>query len=266
MQVRSSMIRRHRSQRLRLPSLVVQGQLDSAQFILGDVRFNLQIRKLIPQALCLDPKTLAFLFAEFDFFLQHDPSLDRNIVFGFQVFQRGCSMASLAFEVVVGHFDVTEFELQRAIGISQTGNLLLQGVLGGVGFRLGLFILHLVVMIRQSTSTTVSGTCSKHIANIPSIPRPRIPGFRPSPSVGAPAFRKPRCPSPTPSLALDWKPGNRPVRPRVVHTEICNKRAHRPKTRIRGQATMEVHRATAWSRKSAGMSSLRWWETGAGIR
>lgn len=56
--------------------------------VLENVGFDSEVRQLFLQSLCFHPETFPFLFANLDLLFQQDGPLDRDIVLGFQVFQR----------------------------------------------------------------------------------------------------------------------------------------------------------------------------------
>jgi hypothetical protein len=76
--------------------------------------------------------------------LEH-AALDGLVVFGLHVLEGGGLVAGLLFEVVVGDFDVAEFEGQSAGGVAEGGDFFLEDVLGAVGFFFGLFVLVLFI-------------------------------------------------------------------------------------------------------------------------
>jgi hypothetical protein len=49
-------------------------------------------------------------------------------------------VARLSFEIVIRDLNIAQFKLQRPVAVSESSNLLLQGVLRAVGFRLGLLV------------------------------------------------------------------------------------------------------------------------------
>jgi hypothetical protein len=78
--------------------------------------------------LSLYAQALALLLAYLDLFFQHNASLNANIVFRLQVFQGWRLMSCLLLKVVVGDFDIAQLESERAVGVAQRGDFLLQRI------------------------------------------------------------------------------------------------------------------------------------------
>lgn len=121
--------------------VLLDGRLGQAQLLLRDFRLDLQVRQFVAQSLSLDAQGFSLSLSNLDFLLEHDFALDRYVVLCLDVLQRGCLVAGLALKVIVLHLDVAELELQGALCIAQTGDLLLQDVLRTVGLGLALFVL-----------------------------------------------------------------------------------------------------------------------------
>lgn len=66
-----------------------------------DLLLNLEVRKLFAQALDLDAQVFALLLAEAHLLLEHDAALERVIVLGLGVLERGHDDPFLALKVVV---------------------------------------------------------------------------------------------------------------------------------------------------------------------
>lgn len=140
------------AQRVRVPGemagdgarvVLLDGGLGQAQLLLGDVRLDLQVGQLVAQALRLDAQGLALALANLHLLLEHDLALDGHVVLGLDVLERRRLVARLALKVVVLHLDVAELEVQRALGVAQRGDFLLQDALRAVGLGLALLVLGL---------------------------------------------------------------------------------------------------------------------------
>lgn len=81
------------------------------EFVLKDLGLNLHIRQFLPQALCLYPQIFSFLFADPNFLLHHDGSLNGAIILVFEILERGVGVAGLSFKVVVCYFDIAQLVL-----------------------------------------------------------------------------------------------------------------------------------------------------------
>jgi hypothetical protein len=57
----------------------------SLELVLQDFCFNLQVSKLVAQALRLNPEPFSFLLSDLDLLLHHDRPLDSNIILRFHV-------------------------------------------------------------------------------------------------------------------------------------------------------------------------------------
>lgn len=123
--------------------VLLDGGLCQAQLLLRDLRLDLQVGQFIAQALGLDAQRLALALADLDLLLQHDFALHRHVVLGLDVLERRRLIARLALKVVVLDFHVAQLELQRTLGIAQSGDFLLQRVLRVVGLGLALLVLGL---------------------------------------------------------------------------------------------------------------------------
>lgn len=90
-------------------------RLRALKLILHDLCFNLEVAELIAQTLRLDTERFALQLADLYFFFQHHGALDCDVEFGFEVFEGGGGVAGLALKIVVGDFDIAEFQLERSI-------------------------------------------------------------------------------------------------------------------------------------------------------
>lgn len=77
-----------------------------ARLVLSDLflehlGLDLNVGKLFPQALGFDAQVLALLLTLADLFLQHHASLDSDVVLGFEILERGRSVAGLALKIIV---------------------------------------------------------------------------------------------------------------------------------------------------------------------
>lgn len=66
-------------------------------------------------------------------------------------------MACLSFKVVVGNFNISQFQLKSSICFSKSGDFFLKNVLSRIGFGLGLFIFRLYGPTRQYWIETMAG-------------------------------------------------------------------------------------------------------------
>jgi hypothetical protein len=83
-----------------------------AQLLLHNLGFDAEIRQLVAQSLRLHAQCFALLLANLDLFVQHDGTLDCDIVLGLQIFKRRHLMARLALKVVILHLNVAQLVLQ----------------------------------------------------------------------------------------------------------------------------------------------------------
>lgn len=65
----------------------MRAQLGQTQLLASDFGFDAKVGKLVAEALGLDAQVFAFLLACADLLLQHDASLDCDVVFGFELFE-----------------------------------------------------------------------------------------------------------------------------------------------------------------------------------
>lgn len=83
-----------------------------ANLVLEDLYFDLEVGKLLPQALRLYPEILSFLLSLPNLLLQHDATLDGDVVLGLEIFKGRGGVAGLAFEIVVRDLGIAQLELQ----------------------------------------------------------------------------------------------------------------------------------------------------------
>lgn len=110
------------------------------KLLLHNLGFDLQVGQLISQTLIIDSKLFPLLLSTSHFLFQQNSALNANVVFGLHVLQGRGSVPCLSLVVIVGNFDISQFQLKGTIRVSQGGDLLLQGILRGISLSLRLLV------------------------------------------------------------------------------------------------------------------------------
>lgn len=108
--------------------------------VLEHLGLDLEVGKLLTQALRLDAQCFSLLFADFDLLLHHDVALDRTVKLGFEVLEGGAGVSCLSLEIIVGDLDIAQLELECPVGVAQCCDFLFQGVLSRIRILLGLVV------------------------------------------------------------------------------------------------------------------------------
>lgn len=108
--------------------------------VLEHLGLDLEVGKLLAQALRLDAQRLSLLFSDFDLLFHHDVALDRTVELGFEVLEGGAGVSCLPLEIIVGNLDIAQLELECPVGVAQRCDFLFEGVLRRIRILFGLVV------------------------------------------------------------------------------------------------------------------------------
>lgn len=83
--------------------------------VLEKVCLNLEVGKLLAQALRLDAEFFSLLLSNLDLLLHHNTSFDGLVELGLHILERRGGVTRLPFVVIVGDLGIPDAQLKRSV-------------------------------------------------------------------------------------------------------------------------------------------------------